>query len=198
MAIIVHAKKLLKKKTSNNSSSVPKGCCAVYVGDEVQKKRFVIPVSYLNHHEFRALLSKAVEEYGYSHPMGGLTIPCSEHIFLTLTSRLGSNKNHQRMSTKQNPNEDYQFGNVVNPKQLLRMKIALNNNIVPKGCCAVYVGDEVQKKRFVIPVSYLNHHEFRALLSKAVEEYGYSHPMGGLTIPCPEDTFVNLTSRLSG
>ncbi|XP_060974271.1 auxin-responsive protein SAUR21-like [Cannabis sativa] len=109
MAIIVHAKKLLKKKTSNNSSSVPKGCCAVYVGDEVQKKRFVIPVSYLNHHEFRALLSKAVEEYGYSHPMGGLTIPCSEHIFLTLTSRLGSNKNHQRMSTKQNPNEDYQF-----------------------------------------------------------------------------------------
>ncbi|XP_062079998.1 auxin-responsive protein SAUR19-like [Humulus lupulus] len=90
------------------------------------------------------------------------------------------------------------FPSVVNAKQLLRMKTALNNGRdVPKGCCAVYVGEN-QKKRFVIPVSYLNHHEFRALLSQAVEEYGYSHPMGGLTIPCREDIFVNLTSRLSG
>ncbi|KAJ4716673.1 Auxin-responsive protein [Melia azedarach] len=66
---------------------------------------------------------------------------------------------------------------------------------VPKGFLAVYVG-ETQKKRFVVPVSYLNHPLFQDLLSKAEEEFGFNHPMGGLTIPCGEDTFIDVTSRL--
>ncbi|KAL3621342.1 Auxin-responsive protein saur24 [Castilleja foliolosa] len=66
---------------------------------------------------------------------------------------------------------------------------------VPKGHFAVYVGEN-EKKRFVIPVSFLNHHFFQELLSQAEEEYGFDHPMGGLTIPCSEDLFVNLTSIL--
>ncbi|KAK9942805.1 hypothetical protein M0R45_008453 [Rubus argutus] len=37
---------------------------------------------------FQDLLSQAEEEFGYDHPMGGITIPCSEHTFLDLTSRL--------------------------------------------------------------------------------------------------------------
>ncbi|KAF8117018.1 hypothetical protein N665_0012s0033 [Sinapis alba] len=36
---------------------------------------------------------------------------------------------------------------------------------------------------------------FQALLNKSEEEFGYDHPMGGLTIPCPEDTFISVTSR---
>ncbi|KAM4099152.1 hypothetical protein ACJW30_07G134100 [Castanea mollissima] len=28
------------------------------------------------------------------------------------------------------------------------------------------------------------------------EEFGFNHPMGGLTIPCKEDAFTNLTSQL--
>ncbi|KAI8554139.1 hypothetical protein RHMOL_Rhmol05G0074900 [Rhododendron molle] len=68
---------------------------------------------------------------------------------------------------------------------------------VPKGYLAVYVG-ESQKKRFLVPISYLNQPLFQELLHKAEEEFGYSHPMGGLTIPCREDTFVNLTSVLNG
>nr|VDC86730.1 unnamed protein product [Brassica oleracea] len=39
---------------------------------------------------------------------------------------------------------------------------------------------------------------FQALLSKSEEEFGFNHPMGGLTIPCPEDTFINVTSELKG
>ena len=66
---------------------------------------------------------------------------------------------------------------------------------VPKGYLAVYVGER-QKKRFVIPIVYLNQPSFQELLSLAEQEFGYDHPMGGLTIPCGEDIFVEITSRL--
>ncbi|KAJ0243754.1 hypothetical protein HA466_0197590 [Hirschfeldia incana] len=65
----------------------------------------------------------------------------------------------------------------------------------PKGFLAVYVG-ESQKRRYVVPVSYLSQPSFQALLSKSEEEFGFDHPMGGLTIPCHEDTFIAVTSRL--
>ncbi|KAK5793949.1 hypothetical protein PVK06_035130 [Gossypium arboreum] len=48
-----------------------------YVG-ESNKKRFVIPIAYLNHPLFQDLLNKDEEEFGFNHPMGGLTIPYSE------------------------------------------------------------------------------------------------------------------------
>nr|VDD33419.1 unnamed protein product [Brassica oleracea] len=54
----------------------------------------------------------------------------------------------------------------------------------------------VSKKRYLVPISYLNQHSFQALLGKSEEEFGFDHPMGGLTIPCPEDTFINATSQL--
>ncbi|PNY00163.1 auxin-induced protein-like protein [Trifolium pratense] len=53
---------------------------------------------------------------------------------------------------------------------------------VPKGYLAVY-----KMKRFLIPVSFLNEPLFQEFLSQSEEEFGYSHPMGGLTIPCNED-----------
>ncbi|KAK6916663.1 Small auxin-up RNA [Dillenia turbinata] len=84
---------------------------------------------------------------------------------------------------------------VLQAKQILRRSLAnkLNSN-VPKGYLAVYVG-EMEKKRFLVPVSYLNQPSFQDLLRKAEEEFGFDHPMGGLTIPCAEDTFLDLTSQ---
>ncbi|CAM8941724.1 unnamed protein product [Rhodiola kirilowii] len=67
---------------------------------------------------------------------------------------------------------------------------------VPRGHIAVYVG-EIQMKRFVVPIAYLNHPLFAALLKIAEEEFGFQHPMGVLTIPCQEEAFVYLTSRLN-
>jgi SAUR family protein len=55
-----------------------------------------------------------------------------------------------------------------------------------------------KQKRFVIPVSYLNQPLFQDLLSQTEEEFGYNHPMGGLTIPCSEDVFQHITSHLNG
>jgi len=65
---------------------------------------------------------------------------------------------------------------------------------VPKGYLAVYVGEKT--KRFWIPVSFLNEPLFQELLSQAEEEFGYYHPMGGLTIPCAEDVFLDIAYRL--
>ena len=87
---------------------------------------------------------------------------------------------------------------ICSMKQILKLQSVhiRNQSEVPKGHFAVYVGD-IQKKRFVVPISYLNHPSFQDLLQQAEEEYGFNHPMGGLTIPCKEETFVDLFSRLS-
>ncbi|QCD88680.1 SAUR family protein [Vigna unguiculata] len=74
------------KKAASKSVEVPKGYIAVYVGEK--QTRFVIPISYLNQPSFQDLLSQAEEEFGYNHPTGGLTIPCSEDVFQHIASRL--------------------------------------------------------------------------------------------------------------
>ncbi|GMY05579.1 auxin-responsive protein SAUR21-like [Fagus crenata] len=90
---IMHAKHILQrsnsfgKQVASTYIDIPKGYIAVYAG-ESEKRHFVIPISFLNQPSFQELLSKAEEEFGYDHPMGGLTIPCSEEIFIDLTSRL--------------------------------------------------------------------------------------------------------------
>ncbi|EYU35274.1 hypothetical protein MIMGU_mgv1a021708mg, partial [Erythranthe guttata] len=67
---------------------------------------------------------------------------------------------------------------------------------VPKGHLADYVG-ESENKRFVIPLTYLNDPLFQELLCRTEEEFRFHHPMGGLTIPCSEESFIDLTSHLS-
>ena len=95
MPSVVPAKKFLRrsfsniKKDASMAVEVPKGHLAVYVG-EIEKKRFVIPVSFLSLPSFQDLLSQAEEEFGFDHPMGGLTIPCREDAFVDLISQLNA------------------------------------------------------------------------------------------------------------
>jgi len=77
---------MLRKSSSSKGAEVPKGYLAVYVGEEM--KRFVIPISYLNQPSFQDLLNQAEEQFEYDHPMGRLTIPCREDMFLDITSHL--------------------------------------------------------------------------------------------------------------
>ncbi|XP_052191659.1 auxin-responsive protein SAUR23-like [Diospyros lotus] len=88
------------------------------------------------------------------------------------------------------------FLNVLHDKHIIGRSASKVVGI-PKGYLAVYVG-QAEKKRFLAPISYLNQPTFQDLLSKAEEEFGFSHPMGGLTIPWSEDIFINLTSQLNG
>ena len=62
----------------------------------------------------------------------------------------------------------------------------------PKGYFSIYVGEST-KKRYLVPLAYLKHPSFQPLLNLSEDEFGYAHPMGGLTVPCKEETFIELT-----
>ncbi|KAF6144076.1 hypothetical protein GIB67_007537 [Kingdonia uniflora] len=64
---------------------VPKGHFAVYVGEK--RSRYIVPISFLTHPEFQSLLRRAEEEFGFNLDMG-LTIPCEEVVFRSLTSMI--------------------------------------------------------------------------------------------------------------
>ncbi|PON39756.1 Small auxin-up RNA [Parasponia andersonii] len=97
----------------------------------------------------------------------------------------------------------FKLPGILHGKKTLRRSLSgvkeasLKSTTIPKGYFAVYVG-EGQKKRYIVPLSYLNEPAFQELLSMAEEEFRYNHPMGRLTIPCREDIFVDLTSQLNG
>ena len=148
----------------------PKGYFVVYVGEE-KKKRFVVLVSLLKNSSFQKLLSKVEGEFGFDHPRGGLTIPCTEEAFI--------------------------FLGFYTAKQILQqVKMGGEVKYAPKSYFSVYVGED-KKKRFVVPVSLLKNSSFQKLLSKVEEKFGFDHPRGGLTIPCTEEAFIDATSDLN-
>ena len=75
----------LGKKQGYEPEDVPKGHFAVYVG--FNRTRYIVPISLLSRPEFQTLLHQSEEEFGFCHEMG-LTIPCDEHVFESLTSML--------------------------------------------------------------------------------------------------------------
>ena len=62
----------------------------------------------------------------------------------------------------------------------------------PKGYFSIYVGESTMR-RYLVPLAYLKHPSFQMLLNLSEDEFGYAHPMGGLTVPCKEETFIELT-----
>ncbi|WZZ23839.1 hypothetical protein YC2023_007240 [Brassica napus] len=89
---------------------------------------------------------------------------------------------------------------IFQAKRIVLTKISSLRHIikVPKGHFTVYVGeDEEETKRFVVPIYYLKHHLFQALLHLSENEFGTDHSRKYLTIPCAEDVFIEVTSRLN-
>ncbi|MCL7051793.1 hypothetical protein MKW94_021178 [Papaver nudicaule] len=190
--------KILRRSSSKGKNdemaTITKGHFAVYVGDTLFKKRFVVPISYLNHSCVQELLNQAGEEFRFDYPMGGVTIPCSEETFMNVISQL--NDFVINFST---PLAIKDMGFTLTSKILRRSSSKGKNDemVIPKGHFAVYVGETQFKKRFVVPISYLNHVGMKELLNQAGEEFGFDYPMGGVTIPCSEETFMNVTSQLN-
>ncbi|KAM7475092.1 hypothetical protein LguiB_022335 [Lonicera macranthoides] len=156
LPLINHAKQILRgsslkanRAASITAADVPKGYFAVYVGEQ-EKKRFVIPISFLNQRSFQDLLTQAEEEFGFDHPAGD-----SSKIFNGDSLRC--------------------------PKGLL--------------CCLCWTAG---KESFCDSNIVLEPTFTPRFLCQAEEEFGFNHPMGGLTIPCSKDVLIDLTSRLSG
>ncbi|KAK8648925.1 hypothetical protein V6N13_129667 [Hibiscus sabdariffa] len=72
-------------KKQGGCGDVPKGHFVVYVGEN--RSRYIVPIWFLTRPEFQSLLHQAEEEFGFDHDMG-LTIPCEEVVFQSLTSML--------------------------------------------------------------------------------------------------------------
>ncbi|CAH9057244.1 unnamed protein product [Cuscuta europaea] len=81
-----------RKNESSDEVVAPKGHFAVYVGEA--RRRFVVPIGYLGNAMFQNLLDWAEQEFGFDHPTGALTIPCSEDYFICLSSLLNLAPNH--------------------------------------------------------------------------------------------------------
>ncbi|KAI3990116.1 hypothetical protein MKX01_018777 [Papaver californicum] len=168
--------KILRRSFSkgrNDEMVIPKGHFAVYVGETQFKKRFVVPISNLNHISIQELLNQAGEEFGFNYPIGGVTIPCSEETFINLTSQLN----------------DINMGFNLSAK-IFRRSFSKGRNDAKQNSTQL-------EKKFVVPMWYLNQPSFQDLLSQAEEEFGFDHPIGGFTIPCNQDIFTVLVSQLN-
>ncbi|KAK9109001.1 hypothetical protein Sjap_017061 [Stephania japonica] len=196
---ISQSKQILGRSALASASTVgPKGYIAVYVG-EVQKRRLVVPISYLNHPSFQELFDHTQEEFGFDHPMAALQPmqrqstkskllhPSPLRLLLPPISLIHS-FSLKIMAIR--------LPRMLQHKQSFGRSNSSSDSTVPKGHVAVYVG-EAQKRRFVVPISYLNHPLFQGLLDQAEEEFGFDHPMGGLTIPCNEEDFLDVTYSLN-
>lgn len=71
---------------------------------------------------------------------------------------------------------------------------ARDQNDVPRGHLAVYVGREEMLQRFVIPTKYLEYPEFRTLMDEVADEFGYEHERG-IHIPCEGSVFEEILLR---
>ncbi|TKY75237.1 Auxin-induced protein X10A [Spatholobus suberectus] len=83
--ILKRCSSLGKKQGYDDRLDVPKGHFVVYVGEN--RSRYIVPISFLSRPEFQTLLHQAEEEFGFDHEKG-LTIPCEEDVFESLTSML--------------------------------------------------------------------------------------------------------------
>ncbi|OEL25938.1 hypothetical protein BAE44_0013041 [Dichanthelium oligosanthes] len=89
--------------SSSSAPMPPKGCMAVRVvgpggGGAEEEERFVVPVGYLKHPLFVALLKAAEEEYGFEQK-GAITIPCGVDHFRRIQGIIHHQKNHPHISS---------------------------------------------------------------------------------------------------
>nr|XP_043639780.1 auxin-responsive protein SAUR15-like [Erigeron canadensis] len=77
-----------KQVYNRSCTSTPRGCIALYVGEEQQ--RFVVRTSHLSHPLFQILLEKMADEFGFDQK-DRLVVPCSVVVFRELMSAVKCN-----------------------------------------------------------------------------------------------------------
>ncbi|KAA3487755.1 auxin-responsive protein SAUR21-like [Gossypium australe] len=158
---------------------------------ETQKKRFVVPISYLEQPSCQSLFC-LVEEVLQQNRLRYLLC---QNVIICWDSRPRDSSQHMSLRHSFFSLHHSICLELLMLRSLKRTLSSSETATVPKGHFAVYVG-EAERKRFVVPLSFLKHPSFQNLLSQAEEEYGFNHPMGALTIPCSEEAFIELTCNL--
>ncbi|GLJ31392.1 hypothetical protein SUGI_0629870 [Cryptomeria japonica] len=114
----------------------------------------------------------------------GKQIQC---IFRSLRSKISLLRSRGRIPGVMRPSlEKPETGNGTLVRHL---QSSCRKKGVPKGCVAIYVGEE--QNRYVIPIFYLYHPFISKLLVEAEMEFG-NHNRGPLTLPCNTDDFEQL------
>ncbi|MCD7467150.1 hypothetical protein HAX54_004425 [Datura stramonium] len=178
-------------KKSSSTGDVPKGHFAVYAGRSRRRDR--IPVVSLSQPLFQDLLSQAEKEFRLS-PSNGCAHTRQES-FLVYYSSINAEQESQARFHKLETSQRFSLLSgslLISPYFLICIELnnhgypyaSYNQEVftagdAPKGHFAVYVGEK-QKKRFVIPISFLSQPLFQDLLSQAAEEFGFDHLMGGV------------------
>ncbi|KAL2469255.1 Auxin-responsive protein SAUR67 [Forsythia ovata] len=191
-------------ESCSTSSVIEKGHFVVYTAD---KKRFVIPLTFLKSEVFGELLKMSEEEYGLPSDRP-ITVPCDalfmDYIILLIQrGRAGSlheallmpvDKSHCSLSSSHQGLMNQQLIEMISAMKLTKMarkwhKFATirrslescsTSSVVERGHFVVYTCDP---RRFVIPLDYLKNDAFRELLKISEEEYGLPSD-GPITVPC--------------
>ncbi|KAK2976267.1 hypothetical protein RJ640_026896 [Escallonia rubra] len=153
-----------------------KGHFVVYSADQ---RRFVLPLVFLKTDIFRELLEIAEEDT----PSPSLSLSHQKHHFLfLLLDRMISLMTLVKMARKWRNSTAISRKRISFPSNSEDVEADTNGTplIADKGHFVVYSED---KRRFVIPLVYLNNEVIRQLLKMSEEEFGLPGN-GPITLPC--------------
>ncbi|KAL8139198.1 hypothetical protein V2J09_005199 [Rumex salicifolius] len=111
--------------------------------------------------------------------------------YATLVRVFRWHRNHAKMGDLERliNNESSSLLVTVKPDQQQQQQQGRIKDAVPKGFLPVYVGSGL--RRVVIPTAYLSTPEFREVMERAEEEFGFQQN-GGLQLPCTDQEFDDL------
>ncbi|KAA8546156.1 hypothetical protein F0562_020950 [Nyssa sinensis] len=150
-----------------NTPTVDKGHFVVYTAD---RRRFVIPLVYLNNSNIRELLKIAEEEYALNHSQNqDIMISPKKIIKMARKWQRMAAIRRKRISLPAGTNKDVDTGSSCS-----------SSSVAYKGHFVVYTAD---RRRFLFPLAYLNNYIFKEMLKMSEEEFGLPSD-GPITLPC--------------
>ncbi|KAF8410332.1 hypothetical protein HHK36_002859 [Tetracentron sinense] len=162
----------------------------------IDKKRFVVPLRYLNHNIFRELFRMSEEEFGLPGD-GPITLPCDAFFmeYVVLLSSLKLTEKVTMINSKRLAIMARKWQN--NLAAMGRRRISLpktTDGLTNKGHFIVYTTDD---RRFVVPLAYLRSHIFRELFRMSEEEFGLPSD-GPIILPCDAVCLEYVVSMVRG
>ncbi|CAI0469038.1 unnamed protein product, partial [Linum tenue] len=166
----------------------------VHVTDDGRsRRRFVIPLEFLNHTIFRELLRLSEEQLGLPSD-GPITLPCHPSFLEYLIGLVQSHRSIPEdmvkallmsISAERNSRTNYEG---------VDFDIGKFNSspVANRGHFVVYTDDF---KRFVLPLSYLGDRNFQDLFRRSEEEFGVSGD-GPIMVPCDAAFLEDVVWRI--